>query len=59
MQLPYYMGLHNTTFGRYLPCNKAIAFYISITAPKYAINPYMNPVAMAIVSPWREVGQAE
>ena len=27
--------------GRYVkPCNKAIAFHISMTAPKYAINPY-------------------
>ena len=31
-----------TPKGRYVkPCYKAIAFHISMTAPKYAINPYI------------------
>ena len=29
-------------FGRYLPCNKAIAFHISMTTPNYALNPLMT-----------------
>ena len=31
--------LYIMPFVRYLPCNKAIAFHISMTAPKYALNP--------------------
>ena len=44
MQLPYNMGLHNALqTGRYVkPCYKAIAFHISMTAPKYAINPLIS-----------------
>ena len=31
-----------TPEGRYVkPCNKEIAFHISMTTPKYAINPYI------------------
>ena len=39
MQLPYYSQI--TPKGRYVkPCNKAVAFHISMTALKYALNPY-------------------
>ena len=38
MQLPYYMANNARRYVK--PCNKAIAFHISMTAPKYAINPY-------------------
>ena len=32
--------LYITPFGRYLPCNKAIAFHISMTAPKICNQPF-------------------
>ena len=37
MHLSYYLALNNAVFK---PSNKAIAFHISMTAPKYALNPY-------------------
>ena len=50
MQLPYYMALHNAIWRYVKPCNKAIAFHISMTAPKYAINPliiHFKPIRTA------------
>ena len=51
MQLPYYMAYitPEVLSSRYemltlralcKPCNKAIAFHISMIAPKYALDPY-------------------
>ena len=41
MKCNYVVTWQITPEGRYVkPCNKAIAFHISMTTPKYALNPY-------------------